>query len=172
MNNQILILLLFFLIVICDQKSISNQPVKQAGKPLKYIKKTNTFYYKTDKNIDSIGYYVYKETGEIVSIANIKIVDKYAYLSDPAHGNVKRIDLEDGTIIASEKLDLDSSWISCLAFYNDQLYVFTFRGKVYLLDKNLKTKGGFLLNNYIGNIDIYSEGDDGIIIYRNSSEDI
>ncbi len=171
MSKSILVLLSFFL-SSCNQQPTYIKEGENSQVTIKKLKSKNTFCYQIGENSDSFGYDVFEETGEINSVVSIKIVNKYIYLSDAVHGNVKRLDLESGELIASEKLDTDSSWINSLAYYNDLLYVFTFKGNVYLLDKNLKKKDKFFLNNYIGNINVFSEDEDGLKIYRHSPNDI
>lgn len=169
MNKQIIVFALLLLITGCNQQSASKMQGDKILSSTKQLKKTTTFYYQVNESTDSIGYKRF-EDGEISSIVSLKIVGKQVFLSDPVHGNVKRIDLENRKLTASERLDTDSSWLYNIAYFNNLLYVFTFRGKVYLLDKNLETKGTFFLPDFIGDIDVYSENMDSLVIYRNPSD--
>ena len=162
-------MLAFVIIPCCYCHAGCNRPSFNA----KHLKVVKTFYYQVNSNPDSIGYSVFSETGEISSISSLKVVNKYVYLTDAVHGNVKRVDITTGNLIVSEKLDRDSCWLSSMAYFNNLLFVFTFRGNVYLLDKSLVKKGSLFLKDYFGNdIEVYSENKDSLVIYGHSSMDI
>lgn len=165
MYKQIYGIIILVTLFSCYQKSSSKQEVNYAE--IKQIKRIKILYYQVNVNKDSIGYKKFKD-GEISSIRSIKIVDKAAFLIDQVHNNIKKIDLTNGKLSSSEKLDTDGSSLYNIAYFNDLIYVFTYRGRVYLLDEDLKRKGSFFLPNYIGDVDIYSANDDSLIIYRNS----
>lgn len=150
------------------QRQLDNDEIN-SKKDIKLLKNIKTFYYQVSDEKDSIGYSVFKNTGEIISISDIKIVNDYAFLSDPVHGNIKRIDLRSGIMKASVILNKDLSWISSLSFFNDLLHVFTIDGKVFLFDINLNYKGNFSINTY-SYIYVYTVTKDELIVYRYPSD--
>jgi hypothetical protein len=112
----VFIILLFGLSVNCTQQTGNKAFGNNIARNTKQLKQIKTFLFHISDQIDSIGYKNF-EDGEIMSIACIKTIDDFVFLSDPVHCNIKRINLKDGKLIASNILDKDSSFLSSISFH-------------------------------------------------------
>jgi hypothetical protein len=60
--------------------------------------------------------------------------------------------------------------LGSIGYFNNTIYIFTFLGRVHLLDRSLESKGSFFLPDYIGSVDIYNENLNYLTIYRNPDD--
>jgi hypothetical protein len=128
----------------------------------------------TSENRDSLGLIF---TPEAVSIEAIKIVGDFAYLSDPVHGNIKKICLKSGFMISSNPLENErfEFYLQEIAFFNGLLYLITHRNKVFRLTLDLQNVDSFFFpdshqnNNYLNSdrgekLIVFSDGRNDFII--------
>jgi len=125
----------------------------------------------SSENPDSLGL-IY--TPEAVSIEAIKIVDDFAYLSDPIHGNIKKICLKSGYMISSNPLENErfEFYLQEIAYFNSLLYVLTHRKKIFRLTTDLKYVDSFFLpDSHQNKIYLYSDRGEALILFSDGRND-
>jgi len=77
----------------------------------------------------------------------IALDGQYVYIVDTYHANIKRIDLDSGVVITSDKIStLKQPWLRDVAVFNDKVYVTSDLDSIYVLSKNLRP----LTSVYVG----------------------
>jgi len=145
--------------------TIDKKDVKLNTAKIKHLKSTRKFVYPIGKSVDTFGYHYYPETGEISSVECIRIIDNSIFLIDQVHKVIKKINLIDGKLTVSNSLKRDRTYMTSIGFLNNSLYVFTNAGIAFNLDMDLHYKSSISMKDYNGDVYIYSESEDELIVY-------
>lgn len=131
----------------------------------------------SNDNPESIGYKVW-ETDEDEGAKSICIYEKSIYLTDVYHDNIKRIDIETGQVVSSQRIPRDPKhfddklWLRDIAFFDGSIYVTSDLGYVFVLDSSLKMTDR--INIERGQPYFFSEKEEylSVFINANQSEDL
>jgi len=145
--------------------TIDKGDVKLNISKIKHLKNTRKLVYPVGKSVNTFGYHYYPESGEITSVECIRIKDNSIFLIDEVHNVIKRINLNDGKLTVSNSLKRNRTYLTSIGFLNNSLYVFTNFDKVFNLDMDLNFKESFIMKDYNGDVYVYSESKDELIIY-------
>ncbi|MBW6480984.1 MAG: hypothetical protein K0B37_16255 [Bacteroidales bacterium] len=145
---------------------------KTADSTFKALKfKRDMVFNLTSENPDSLGL---TYAPEAVSIESIKIVGDFAYLSDPVHGNIKKICLKSGYMISSNPLENErfEFYLQEIAYFKSLLYVITHRNKIFRLTTDMEYVDSFFLpDSYQNNIYLYSDRGAALILFSDGRND-
>ncbi len=111
---------------------------------------------------------------EAVSIEAIKIVGNFAYLSDPVHGNIKKICLKSGCMTSSYALEDErfEYYLQEIAYFNSLLFVITHRNKVIMLNTDLEYVDSFFLPDSHQNKNyLYSDRGHKLVLFSDGRND-
>lgn len=107
-----------------------------------------------------------------VSIEAIKIVDDYAYLSDNAHGNIKKICLKTGIIRTSKQFNREDYYFEEIAYFNSLLYVISHQGRLFKFSKDLNFIESFKIDEGIYLKYIYPDNQEKLKIFQYPSPNV
>ena len=85
------------------------------------------------------------ENDESVGPKSIIIYNKFAFIVDTYHSNIKRVNLLNGELISSPKLEEQRAWLRDIIEHNGKLYVLADLNQNFILDKNLNLLSTFAL---------------------------
>lgn len=138
----------------------------------KKIKNKKQFVYNINNaDTDSFGFMPVADD-QALGIKSLLIYNNCAYLTDPFHGNVKKIDLVSGIVKSSSILLNDKYFKICsITSFNNSLYVFSEKEDVFILDYDLTVKDQFKLDSkYKGDKDVYYIKQDTLVIFRPNND--
>lgn len=144
----------------------SNKTFISENKELKAIKLAQVFKYKYDNsNAKKFGF-LYLSDEQSIGVKGVCLYNEYAYLTDPLHGNVKKVNLKNGEIVgASSRLNKNFN-LTKLTVFNDLVYVLTDDEIIYILDLNLNNANNLLTPNYRWEKDFFKQTDEELSLYR------
>lgn len=133
---------------------------------------TNQLFFKFNVNNENhrdFGF-GFVEDDHSISIDNVLIVNDKVFFIDLYHANLKRLNLQNGELFFSEKLELDKEYLSSLAFFNGLLYVFTTGNTYFKLDLDLNIIEQISLPDYNFRKEIYKQVSDTLFLLRPVSD--
>lgn len=147
-----------------NNSDVNNQSYKSLNK------KRLMAFEMSDNDPDSLGL-IFAPTA--ITIEAIKVVGDYAYFSDVAHSNIKKICLKTGNIQASKRIDKDRSFfLHEIAYFNESLYVTSHRNKIFILTLDLKYVDSFFIpESHHNNLYLYSDRGEELIVFSDGSND-
>ena len=182
MRNLNCIISLIWLTIIACNGNTANNAINSVGtkddnstiikENYKKIKKKLQFVYNVNNaDADSFGFMPVIDD-QALGVKNLLIHNNNAYLTDPFHGNVKKIDLVNGIVKSSNILLNDKYFKICsITSFNNSLYVFSENEDVFILDNDLTVKDQFKLDSkYKGVKDVYYIKQDTLAIYRPNND--
>lgn len=100
-----------------------------------------------NKNIESIGYKVWQED-ENEGVKSICLTQKYIYLTDVFHNNIKKVEILTGLVESSQRIPAignhydEKVWLRDITVFNKEIYVTSDLGYLFVfgMDLNLKDK--------------------------------
>lgn len=148
------------------QRWTSEKMKKEFDKDIKKIKNIRQFKFLVNNNDPLCFGFELVPDDQAIGVRNILLVENSAYLTDPYHGNIKKVNLLDGKVLISSILDSNYTSLRMLAYMNYKIYVFTDRVNTFIIDTSLKKTDEFLMSNYRWGKDVFYQKEDVIVLYR------
>lgn len=143
-----------------------NNDERKGSEEIKAIKSVRIFKYKINNSNDNDFGFLSVLEDQSIGVRNIYLYKDFVFLSDPVHGNVKKINLSSGKICAvSPLLDKDND-LRNITVFNDFVYVLTDNEINFILDTGLNKIGNLLLPQYKGVKDVFKQTENELILYR------
>lgn len=163
MNSKVFILLfLSILTVSCNSKHGTTPRVQ-------------VFKFEVDSvDLTKIGYKRFPYLNDYLDLfpTAIAIDNEYAYITDDAHRNVKKINLHDGSIKSSERLiqRVHGTKLNDISVFNNHLVVSTFSDTVFVLNKDLSIDTILTIRTFGKRTCIYGTNEKEVLIYVQNRE--
>jgi hypothetical protein len=142
-----------------------NNTVTKTVENIKPLKSVKSYRFNIDNNnLNSFGFLLIEED-QSIGVRSIVLHGDYLYISDPFHGNIKKMRISDGELSSSLKLDSNYK-IREITVFNNFLYVFTDDTKCYSLDLDLNIKAELTIPKYRWVKDIFKQTQKELMIYR------
>lgn len=96
--------------------------------------------FRINDGLDSIGFIKY-EDAESIGPRAILLYNARIFLPDPVYGNIKVIDIRDGSLGMSRVLFPNQSgfsWLDDITFCNGKIWVSSFRDSIFVFDESLE----------------------------------
>lgn len=170
----ILIVLLFFISSCNEKKQSANEStkgVKHAVQSIgtgeiKPIKSSQIFRYKVDNADDKHFGFLLEHEDQSIGVRGIVVYGNFIFVTDPFHGNVKKIDAKSGKVVAvSTQLDTDNR-LREITVFNNVIYVITDNEKIFLLNLNLNKINELIIPEYKWVKDILNQSEKEIVLFR------
>lgn len=115
---------------------------------------------------ESIGFKLVPDD-QAMGIMGIALYKDNVYLTDAVNGNVKRINLLDGTCLSSNVLSNEPYHnLRSIAVFNEMLYVFTDKDIFFILDLDLAVKEQIKIEDWKWAKEIFAIKKDTLTVYR------
>lgn len=153
-----------------DQVSTSdvknNVELITENKGFKPIKSAQVFRYRIN-NADSKQFgFLSVQEDQSIGVRSVVLYGDFVFVSDPLHGNIKKIDLKDGKITSvSQQLDVNNS-LRALTVFNNILYVLTDDANIFLLDFTLNKTEELFVPKYKWVKDVFKQTENELILFR------
>ena len=168
MNKFVLIILANLIHLSCSSDVLSDR-AKQSIK----VKEHVVLEFLVDNsNPDSIGYEVW-EMDENIGVKAISIHDGHIYITDVYHSNIKKISINNGSMMSSVSIsNLPPSksgvWLRDISSFNNKLYVTSDRDSIYVFSEDLRYEEA--IECVKGRKTIFNVGDDSLFIYLGETQ--
>jgi hypothetical protein len=132
----------------------------------KSIKSTQVFRFKVNNtDVQQMGFLALQED-QSIGIRSVVINNDFVFLADPLHGNIKKINLKSGKIIAvSPKLDNENN-LRTLAVFNNAIYVITDKENIKMMDFNFNKIDDLSVPNYKWVKDVFFQTENELVLFR------
>jgi hypothetical protein len=175
-NISLSIVLLFLFSPICHSQN-SQKVFDKSAKVITYTTLETKLYKKfsfpcNNSDYKCFGYEVW-EDDEDVGVKSISLDENNAYLTDVYHNNIKKVNIEDGTITSSIPIrntppSKSGLWLRDITIFNNKLYVTSDIDSIYVFDKDLTLIE--TIASYKGTKTFYRVTNDSLFIYLNSRQ--
>lgn len=162
------LLVVLFVLCSCQDRNSTNSIVKKAESAqadIKPIESNKTYRFIVNNNKENEFGFIEENGDESIGVRGIAMDHEYIFLSDPVHGNIKRIDIEEGVLLTSKKLTSNKK-IRQVTIFNDLVFLITDSDTCYILTKSLELKSQLVINDYRWVKDVFSKSDKKLILYR------
>jgi len=125
-----------------------------------------------NEDVNSLGYKIWEED-EDVGVKSVCIDSGFIYLTDVYHNNIKKININDKSMVSSPSLsglslDESSLWLRDLVVFYEKIYVTSDRDRIYILGKDLKYQKAIKSNK--GRKTIFKVNSDSLLIYLDDKQ--
>lgn len=170
----VLVVHLFFF-ASCQGKTENNHVntsnVKHAVEPIetgdvKRIKSSQIFRYKVNNaDYKQFGFLPVEED-QSIGVRSIIVSGNFIFVTDPFHGNIKKIDMKNGRVAAvSTQLDTGNN-LRTITVFNNAIYVLTDNEKIFLLDFTLNKINELVIPKYRWVKDIFNQTENELVLFR------
>jgi len=155
-----------------NQKVVDKSAVIISSTPLITKLYKEYTYTCNDSDYKCFGYEAWVED-ESIGVKSISLDENNAYLTDVYHNNVKKINLENGTITSSLPLrntppSKSGVWLRDIAIFGNKLYVTSDIDSIYVFNKDLTLIE--TIASFKGRKTFYRVTDDSLYVYLNSTQ--